>query len=53
MPNRWNCSPDSENRDESILPIAEIEDGEKLRILKDDVPWWVQKHVIEPLFPDK
>ncbi len=43
----------SENKDESILPIAEIEDGKKLMILKDDVPWWVQKHVIEPLFPDK
>lgn len=39
------------NNEEYIKPIAEIEDAEKLTLYRDDIPWWVEQHVLEALFP--
>jgi len=41
----------SEEGDRDTLNlVAEIEDGSKLVIKNDDVPWWVQEYVIDKLF---
>ena len=41
---------DNSSREKNIEPLAEISDDRKLAIKTEQLPWWVQEHVIDPLY---
>jgi predicted ABC-type ATPase len=41
---------DNSSEERSIEPVAEIDDKRKLTIKAEQLPWWVQQYVIDPLY---
>ena len=41
---------DNSSEERSIEPVAEIDNKGKLNLKTENLPWWVQEHVIEKLY---
>jgi predicted ABC-type ATPase len=41
---------DNSSEEKSIEPVAEIDNNKSLTVITEQLPWWVQEHVIDQLY---